>query len=862
MIRGEWTRGALPMIAALVLGVGASGTIFGILRHFEYFRAESQFRQLAEQRLSTVRTRVAGALDTINLVAGHFAVSQYTSRREFSMLAAPALESHHYLQALEWIPRVEHRARASYERLARLDGIPGFQFKERQKDGTMGAAGERAEYFPVLYAEPRAGNERALGFDLGSNPVRLAALKKARETGRIVATARVLLVQERGDQYGVLIFAPVYSQPEVNSAGGQTKDLKGFALAVLRVGDLIATAIDRQRGLGGVEIHVFDVDASGSGQQIYPRTPEISAEALRSGLHVEERLIGDGTAWALVATPSGGSADLSSPAGPFLVLAFGLLVTAVFVLHLSARNRQSDHIAQVAEELRLANQRLEIHTAEMAEQGHLAALGAEIGVALTQRDGLDIMLQRCAGVLVKHLGAAFARIWTLSEDQNVLELEASAGIYTHINGGHARVPMGSFKIGRIAQDRRPHLTNSVIGDPEVSDQAWAKREGMVAFAGYPLIVEDRLVGVVAVFAHKPLADSVLKTLASIADEIALGIERKRAEEALRASETRFRIAAENGSDVILVRSLLTNQVHSSGAAERLLPCAKKMPQSYDEFTRLLYPDDRDRVVSAIQAHLQTGMPYREEFRVVDQDGTIRHWTGRGASVRNALGQATEFIVVNTDITAQKQAEAALSHLAAIVDSSEASILSIDMQGTILSWNPAAERIYGYSAEEIKGRSIALIYPADRHYELGDLLQKMQRGEGARHIETIRVRKDGQTIPIFVTYSPLRDASGSVVGACSIATDIRERKLLERQLSQAQKLESIGQLAAGIAHEINTPIQYVGDNIRFLRDSFARLEQLLAGYDRLLESVRSQSPDAPFLADIEALAKAVRVSYLR
>ncbi len=716
MSQRPWTRGAPQLIAALVLGAGASGAIFSILQHFEHFRGEAQFRQLAEQRLNAVRSRVASALDTINLVASHFEASHDSSRREFSLLVAPALASHRYLQALEWIPRVEQRARARYEHLARLDGIQGFCFTERPRDGTLGAAKQRAEYFPVFYVEPVAGNEQALGYDLGSNPVRLAALKKARETGNLVATARLLLVQERGDQYGVLIFAPAYNRAVPDPASREKMGLKGFALGVLRVGDLILSANDSQKGFDGVEIHVFDLDASETGQQLYPKAPEVSAGALRSGLHVEERFVVAGRAWVLMATPSG-STDLSASAGPFLVLAFGLLVTAVFVLHLRAKAEQSDHIAQVAEELKLANQRLEIHAVEINEQARLAALGSAIGVVLTKSDGLAIMLQRCAGVLVKHLDAAFARIWTLSEDQKVLELQASGGMYTHINGGHARVPMGSFKIGRIAQDRRPHLSNEVIGDPEVSDQAWAQREGMVAFAGYPLIVEDRLVGVAALFARKPLADSVLKALASVADEIALGIERKRTEEALRASEEQFRIAAENASDVIIVRDLVTDRVQGTGAVERLLPCAKKMPESYDEYQRLLHPDDRDRVLSALRSNLQTREPYRNEYRVIDKDGAIRHWSTRGSAVRSPSGEATKLVVVTTDITEEKKAAAALAHLAAIVDSSETSIISVDLEGTILTWNPAAERIYGYSLEEAKGRSISVIYPPDRHDEL-------------------------------------------------------------------------------------------------------------------------------------------------
>lgn len=81
------------------------------------------------------------------------------------------------------------------------------------------------------------------------------------------------------------------------------------------------------------------------------------------------------------------------------------------------------------------------------------------------------------------LDAAFARIWTFNEADDVLELQASAGIYTHLDGAHSRVPVGKFKIGLIAEEREPHLTNSVVGDARVGDQEWAKREGMVAFAG-------------------------------------------------------------------------------------------------------------------------------------------------------------------------------------------------------------------------------------------------------------------------------------------------------------------------------------------------------------------------------------------
>ncbi len=166
----------------------------------------------------------------------------------------------------------------------------------------------------------------------------------------------------------------------------------------------------------------------------------------------------------------------------------------------------------------------------LAERVRLLALGSEVGAALTQGDTLRDTLQRCTGALVEHLDGAFARIWTANPAGEVLELQASAGLYTHTDGLHGRVPVGQFKIGRIARERRPHLTNAVIGDREVPEQDWAQREGLVAFAGYPLVVEDRLVGVMAMFARHPLSPPTLAAMASVADEIALGIERKRAEQ--------------------------------------------------------------------------------------------------------------------------------------------------------------------------------------------------------------------------------------------------------------------------------------------------------------------------------------------
>lgn len=180
---------------------------------------------------------------------------------------------------------------------------------------------------------------------------------------------------------------------------------------------------------------------------------------------------------------------------------------------------------------------------EQWQQMQLAALRAQVGEALAEGESLQEMLNQCAIALCEYLDAAFARIWLLDEVDQVLILQASAGLYTHLDGAHSRIAVGQFKIGCIAQNRQPHLTNQVLQDPHISDRAWAEQEGIVAFAGYPLVLQDKLLGVIALFARHPLSERVIKEIETVASTIAVGIVRKLAEDALRKTTERERAVA-------------------------------------------------------------------------------------------------------------------------------------------------------------------------------------------------------------------------------------------------------------------------------------------------------------------------------
>jgi len=193
------------------------------------------------------------------------------------------------------------------------------------------------------------------------------------------------------------------------------------------------------------------------------------------------------------------------------------------------------------------------------------------------------------------------------------------------------------------------------------------------------------------------------------------------------------------------------------------------------------------------------------------------------------------------VAERKGDEAALSHLASIVEFSDDAIVSGTLEGVVTSWNAGAERLYGYSAAEAIGRPISIIIPPDHPNELLRVLARLKRGEHIQPYETARLRKDGTRVQISVAVSPLRGPTGDVIGASAIGRDITEKKRAEAALRDAETLRSVASLAVAAAHEINNPLTVVGGELQLLaREAGSpwgnRVGRMLEALERIKEVV--------------------------
>ena len=244
------------------------------------------------------------------------------------------------------------------------------------------------------------------------------------------------------------------------------------------------------------------------------------------------------------------------------------------------------------------------------------------------------------------------------------------------------------------------------------------------------------------------------------------------------------------------------------------------------------PQGLEQVLTKWNASLASGDPFEMVSRLKDKSGEYRPFLTRAVPLRDPVGAITRWFGTSTDISGEfeirreiqnsqaklQEALDASQRLAAIVESSDDAIIGKNLNGIVTSWNPCAERMFGYTAEEMIGQSVRKIIPQDVFADEDRIMSAVARGERTEHFETVRKRKDGENIEVSLTLSPVCDEIGNIVGVASISRDVSQQKKVEKALHTTERLATVGRMAATIAHEINNPLEAV-TNLVYLAQSY-------------------------------------------
>lgn len=504
---------------------------------------------------------------------------------------------------------------------------------------------------------------------------------------------------------------------------------------------------------------------------------------------------------------------------------------------------------------RAAERRQREVEAALRDQTRLARLSYDVGLALTSEEPLQQILQRCTQAVVDHLGASFARIWTLPEGGEVLELQASAGKYTHLNGPHARVPVGKFKIGLIAAARRPHLTNEVIGDPRVGDQEWARRENMVAFAGYPLLLGDSLVGVLAMFASHPLTDEDFRGLGTVANALAVGIARARASAAIQArAEELARIAAE-----LEYQRDLTMTIANNTASALFMMDTQGYPMFLNtaacEMTGYAGLDEiKSRPLHyAVHFRKPDGSPYPMEECPIDQanaevvplraqreifcrkDGSLFPVEYNVAPIvrdGTRLGAVIEVRDITRELEAQHALRQSDERFHLLARATNDSMWDWDLDAGSLWWNDNFTAMFGYPLAELEPGIeswTSRIHPDDLQ-RVSDGIHAAIDGTGATWSDEYRFRRaDGSFAIIFDRGIIVRDETGRARRLMGSMMDITPQKRVEAELRRhaehlatlAAALErsnrELDQFAYVASHDLKAPLRGIANLSQWIEE---------------------------------------------
>ena len=445
-------------------------------------------------------------------------------------------------------------------------------------------------------------------------------------------------------------------------------------------------------------------------------------------------------------------------------------------------------------------------TLKASQQATVVALGRRF---LTE-SSIPVLLNDTARVVAETLKVPYCSVLECHNDGVAAHPAASYGAFLD----HDAESLAELQLLVRSQSESvmraglPVVHEDLVQKPDLAGPSTPVR----AYAGVLIGAPSRPYGVLSVcsdLARQFSADD-LNFLAAISNSAAEAIERSRAEDDLRGREIYYRSLIENSSDVIDVLDIQGNILFEAGATHLFGLNPSEVTGTH--MTDWAHPDDVAAVNQAFQACFRSPETVRRiECRFKRADGSWADCEVVGRTMSG--GDGNPVLVTSTrDITERKRADEERGLLASIVDSSYDAVYSVDLTGKVTSWNPGAERLFGYVADEIVGIDFGVAIPPNHREQARDALAQVARGLG-QNFESERVRKDGSIAEVAITIFPIRDSNGVIVRAGVIARDVTDRNKAVRDLADArdQALESSRLKTAflsNMSHEIRTPLNVI------------------------------------------------------
>ena len=477
--------------------------------------------------------------------------------------------------------------------------------------------------------------------------------------------------------------------------------------------------------------------------------------------------------------------------------------------------------------IRYAIQRKRAAATAAFEQARLAGFGAEVGLALTRRASLTAILDKCAKAMVQYLNAELAQIFTFDSKSNTFEPAATAGPIFETYPSLHQLPMMRLDSAEAAEGK-PIIVRQLLGSERMVNPEWIKRGGVVAYAAYPLILEEKLLGLMSIFTRAPLPEQIGEEMRSVANGIALCMDRKRSEEALDVSESKYRTVIESIKEVIFHLDREGNWMFLNPAWSAItgFEVNDSLGKSFLEF---VHENDREQNREVFLQLMGRKQDYsRYETRCLTKEKKVRWVEVDMQAIVDRENSVTGAFGTISDITERHLSEIRIQQLAAFPRVNPNPVLEINAEGSLTYANDAARKM----ARALGKSDLLTIMPPEA---LTIVRECLATGEKKLRNEVVI---NGGTL----SWSFFPVISNQVVHC--YGADVTEALNLEAQFRQAQKMECVGQLAAGVAHDINNVLTIVQGHAGLLlakapaeSDSAKSLKQISGAAERAARFIK-------------------------